>query len=86
MSIPTKGTLLDGNSGEINVRIVNVKHIQIDAVGAGTLAISTLVEGQTDFNAQTSITAQTIILDMDEVIKLSLSATGGDVDYAVSLY
>jgi hypothetical protein len=86
MALPLKGTLTSGSSGEVDIRIGDIKHIQIDAAGAGTLAITSLITGQSTFIAQTSITAETTILDLVDVNKIGLAASGGDVEYAVSLY
>lgn len=63
------------------------RHIQIDVASANTLAIATLVSGQTIRVTQSAAaTAETVILDMIDVESILLTATGGDVDVVTSAY
>lgn len=89
------GTITSGSSETVYVadnpankrdRIFNHTHIQIDATGAGSLAIETKVYGQSAFNSQTTITGETVILDMVGVIELKLTASGADVPTSVLPY
>lgn len=63
------------------------RHIQFDVASANTLAIATLVSGQTVRVTQSAAaTAETVILDMIDVESILLTATGGDVDVVTSAY
>lgn len=85
-----KGTVTVGG-GPVTVTLDpplhQYKHIQIDLPDANTMAIATLVNGQTTRIVQSAAaTAETVILDMIHVESVLLTATGGDMDFVLSAY
>ena len=81
------GTVASGASVDLTMPKPGLtRHIQVDATNTGTLEILTKVHGKTGFTSKTSIAQKAIIIDMIDVKELQLSATGGTVDYTVSVY
>lgn len=63
------------------------RHIQIDLPDANTMEIATLVNGNsTSVSQKTGATAETVILDIIDVIDIILTATGGNMTFTLSAY
>jgi len=84
------GTATTGGATTVGFPTINsirkIKHIQIDAPDANAISVETLVEGQSTYVTQASLTAETAILDMSNVASLKLTASGGSATYAVTAY
>ena len=88
------GQILSGESLDIVVEgdpikvpsVWQIRSIQVDAVGAGTLAVLTRCVGQSVFTEQATVTAGTTIIDMVGVAQVRLTASVDTVDFAFDTY
>lgn len=55
----------------------------IDATGAGSLQIETKADGQSAFNVATSISAESVILDLDGLEQIRLTASTANVPVSI---
>lgn len=62
------------------------QQFQFDATGAGTLEIKTKIVGQSALNVQTSISGETIILDLVGVEEFLVTATNATVPLSIFPY
>lgn len=58
--------------------------IQIDALGANSVAVATQVTGMSDYITQAgALTNETLVLEMINVTNVKLTATGGNMEVSV---
>lgn len=87
MSDPLSGIVVPGTPVVIEMpRPKNDRHIQIDAPGSNVLSVATQVSDAATPVTQTTLTAETKVIDMIDVKILTLTATGGNMEYAVISY
>ena len=59
---------------------------RVTALGAGTLQIETKAAGMSDFNVETSISAESIILDFNSLAEIRLTASVANVETSIKPY
>lgn len=80
------GTVSSGSTETIPLSMMFYDDgFQVSVEGAGTVAITTQEAGNAAYVDQTDLTEGSLIFDMQKVANLQLTASGGDMDYVVTI-
>lgn len=80
------GTVTSGTNITIPVNMAQYHNgFQISVTGAGTLAVATQEAGNEAYVTQTSVSAESVIVDLYGVANVKLTATVDDVPYVLRL-